>query len=196
MTYTCPNHECRKQIIFIAFGDMSTAMGSYGPTFVLDEVEQVSRVVPPGAARPPASALVPEKLAEDYDEACLVLPYSAKASAALSRRCLQHMLRKYAGVKPARLVDEIDEVINSGNLPPHIRKSIDIVRNYGNFATHPIDSEKTGELIEVEAGEAEWTLDIIEALFDFYFVQPQELAEKRKKLEEKLRDSGSGKLRG
>lgn len=196
MTYTCPNHECRKQVIFIALGNQSTAMGSYGPTFVLDEVEQISRVVPPGAARPPAPSLVPENLAADYDEACLVLPYSAKASSALSRRCLQYMLRKYVGVKPARLVDEIDEVISSGYLPSHIRKPIDVIRNYGKFAAHPIDSEKTGELIEVEAGEAEWTLDVLEALFDFYFVQPQEVGRKAEKASREITSLRFGRVKG
>lgn len=51
--------------------------------------ETSSRLVRPKASgRPPVSPEVPKKYAEDYEEACLVLADSAKASAALSRRCL------------------------------------------------------------------------------------------------------------
>src|SRR5690242_10129474 len=39
---------------------------------------------PKGSNRPPAPSEVPKEIAEDYSEACLVLPDSPKASAALS----------------------------------------------------------------------------------------------------------------
>lgn len=42
-------------------------------------------VRPKGSARPPVPKGVREEIAEDYLEACVVLPDSAKASAALSR---------------------------------------------------------------------------------------------------------------
>lgn len=41
------------------------------------------------ANRPPVPIEVPTLFAEDYNEACLVIIDSPKASAALSRRCLQ-----------------------------------------------------------------------------------------------------------
>ena len=44
---------------------------------------------PKVAGRAPIPADVPQKYTEDYNDACLVLADSAKASAALSRRCLQ-----------------------------------------------------------------------------------------------------------
>ena len=42
--------------------------------------------------RPSAPMEVPAAIATDYNEASLVLELSAQASAALSRRCLQHLL--------------------------------------------------------------------------------------------------------
>ena len=57
-------------------------------------------------------------------------------------------------------------------LPSHIADSLDAVRNIGNFAAHPAKSQATGEVVPVEPGEAEWTLDTLEELFDFYFVSP------------------------
>lgn len=86
-------------------------------------------------------------------EACLVLPDSPKASAAISRRCLQAVLRDAAGVKPADLSREIDEAMP--HLPPYLADAIDAVRNVGNFAAHPVKSRSTGEVVDVEEGEAE-----------------------------------------
>jgi hypothetical protein len=40
---------------------------------------------------------VPPEFANDYKEACLIIANSPKASAALSRRCLQNILREKAG---------------------------------------------------------------------------------------------------
>jgi hypothetical protein len=59
----------------------------------------------------------------------------------------------------------------------------------------PIKSESTGDVVDVEPGEAEWNLDTLEGLFDHYFVQPALLAEKRDKLNAKLADAGKPQLR-
>ena len=115
---------------------------------------------------------------------------SPKASAALSRRCLQHLLRTYANIKPGNLADEIQEVIESRTLPSYLSESLDAIRLIGNFAAHPIKSTHTGEIIDVEPGEAEWILDVLESLFDFYFVQPAKLLTKRDALNKKLADAG------
>jgi len=58
-------------------------------------LEDWRQVYPIGANRGPVPPEVPEKIAEDYIEACSVLPMSAKASAALSRRCLQNVLHAH-----------------------------------------------------------------------------------------------------
>jgi hypothetical protein len=44
--------------------------------------------------------------------------------------------------------------------------------------------------VPVELGEADWLLDVIEGLFDFYFVQPSILASKKAALNKKLTDAG------
>lgn len=147
-------------------------------------------VRPKAISRAPLPPEVPEKFANDYKEACLVVTDSPKASAALSRRCLQNLLRKKAGTTKKNLAAQIQEVINSKQLPSYLSEALDAVRNIGNFAAHPIKSKSTGEIIEVEPGEADWNLDILERLFDFYFVQPEILRKKREKLNQKLKDAG------
>lgn len=146
-------------------------------------------VRPRRASRPNPAADVPREFAQDYIEAALVLADSPKASAALSRRCLQHILREKAGVKKADLAKEIDEVITSAKLPSHLAEAIDAIRNIGNFAAHPVKSSATGEVLPVEPGEAEWTLDVLDGLFDFFFIQPAVLARKRAALNAKLVDA-------
>jgi hypothetical protein len=139
---------------------------------------------------PPCPFEVPHSIQDDYNEACLVAQISPKASAALRRRCLQNLLRDVAMVKPSDLSKEIQEVIDSGKLPSHFVESIDAIRNIGNFAAHPAKSKSTGEIVAVEPEEAEWNLDVLESLFDFYNVQPAVLAKKCVALNAKLQEAG------
>ena len=152
--------------------------------------EQWHLVRPKAISRSPLPPEIPPKFTEDYKEACLVLSDSPKASAALSRRCLQNLLREKAKTKKENLSDQIQEVIDSKKLPSYLSEGIDAVRNIGNFAAHPIKSKSTGEIVEVEPGEAEWNLDILERLFDFYFIQPEILKKKKENLNQKLEDVG------
>lgn len=115
---------------------------------------------------------------------------SANASAALSRRCLQALIREQFGIQKSSLSGEIDELLNSGKLPSYIADAVDAIRNIGNFSAHPLKSTNSGEVIDVEPGEAEWCLDVLESLFDFCFVQPAVHMEKRAGLDRKLVDAG------
>lgn len=153
-------------------------------------------VRPRVASRPMPPNDVPIEFSQDYVEASLVLSDSPKASAALSRRCLQHILREKAGVKHSDLAKEIDQVISSAQLPSHLVEAIDAIRNIGNFAAHPIKSTSTGEILPVEPGEAEWTLDVLDGLFDFYFVQPAILKQKKDSLNAKLASANKPPIKG
>jgi len=184
--------ECKKTILTLIRGkDVSRSEGCD-----FKYIDKSILFYPKGINRPPVPSQVPKELAEDYKEACLVLNDSPKASAALSRRCLQYLLRKKAKVKPGNLVDEIQQVIGSGELPTYIVKDIDAIRNVGNFSAHPIKSKKTREIIEVEPGEAEWNLNVLESLFDFYYVKPAESEERRKALNKKLKAAGKKEMKG
>lgn len=178
----CPS--CERMVLVLGSGKI----GSVGGRHLLEYIKDERLIYPRAPSRAPLSKEVPEIFAREYREACAILPDSSKASAALSRRCLQHLLRERAQVKPSNLADEIQQVINSGTLPAYIAESIDDVRNVGNFAVHPIKSERTGEIADVEPGEADWNLDVLEALFNFYFVQPAIIKKKREILNLKLKE--------
>ena len=180
---TCP--ECYNFMIQLGITD-------YG--YETAEVEW-RFVQPKSISRTPVSPDVDDSfLKKAYEQACLVLADSAMASAALSRRCLQHILREKAGVAHKDLIHEIQEVIDSNQLPTNLENDLDAVRNIGNFAAHPTKSTRSGEVMEVEPGEAEWNLDVVEGLIDFYFVRPAESVRKRMALNEKLKEAGKPEL--
>jgi len=145
---------------------------------------------PRGALNRAVPAELPDPYRQDFVEACEVLPFSPKASAALSRRNLQAIIRDKAGVKGKDLNAEIQTVIDSGTVPTHVSGGLHAVRQIGNFAAHPIKSTSTGEIVDVEMGEADWILDVLESLFDFYFVQPAIVAKRKAELNKKLKDAG------
>jgi len=84
-------------------------------------------------------------------------------------------------MKKGDLASEIQQVLDQRSLPSYLMESLDAVRIIGNFAAHPIKSQATGEILDVEQGEAEWNLDVLESLFDYFFVQPVAL-QRRKQL--------------
>lgn len=150
---------------------------------------------PKGISRSPLSEEVPEQYAIDYKEACLVMSDSPKASSALSRRCLQLLLRDKVGVTQKDLSQQINDVLSQNILPSYLSESLDAVRNIGNFAAHPLKHQSSGEIVDVEPGEAEWNLDVLEGLFDFFFVQPNIIKQKRDKLNQKLNDLGKPEMK-
>ncbi|MCD4756547.1 DUF4145 domain-containing protein [bacterium] len=143
-------------------------------------------ICPLGAMRPSAPKEVPTDISQDFNEASLIEPLSSKASAALARRCLQSMLHEQ-GISKNNLSQEIEKAMET--LPSHLSEAIDAVRNIGNFASHPIKSTNSGQIIDVEKGETEWILDVLEQLFDFYYVQPTLTKLKKKALDEKLKSA-------
>jgi len=157
--------------------------------------ESVLYLVHPQVSGRSCPGEVPKALAKDFQEACGVLGRSPNASGALSRRCLQHLLREHAGVKQGNLDSEIQQVLDSSKLPSDLAGALDAVRVIGNFAAHPIKSTSTGEIVDVEPGEAEWNLDTLEELFDFYFVRPAKLKAKHEALNKKLQDAGKPPLK-
>ena len=80
-------------------------------------------------------------------------------------------------------------------MPTYIAEQLDAVRVRGNFAAHPMKSTNPTEILEVEPGEAEWCLNVLESLFDFCFVQPARVAAQKAALNEKLSQAGKPPLR-
>ncbi|MGS4906638.1 DUF4145 domain-containing protein [Aeromonas sp. 25-248] len=145
-------------------------------------------------SRAAAPMEVPLAIAADYNESALVLSLSAQASAALSRRCLQHLLADTGLSTNSNLDRAITEAKGKG-LPSHIADHLDAVRAIGNFAAHTQKSVNTGEILPVEPHEAEWNLEVLDMLFDFCYVQPAKNAARRAALDAKLAEAGKPLLK-
>ena len=175
---TCP--ECRKDILQLG--------GSTGPN-VNSPVQDWNQVFPTGSNRGPVPKEVHPDIAADYSEAALVLPLSPKASAALSRRCLQSVLDG-AGCKQKDLSKQIDAVLAETDsrkaLPTGVHIIVDAIRNFGNFSAHKITDQTSLQLIDVEPHKAGYCLDTLDAIFDHYYVKPAHATAMKDALNAKL----------
>jgi len=131
---------------------------------------------------------VPEKYAGDFREAVLVIDLSPTASAALSRRILQNILRDEFKIQARDLYQEIGAFIAQPNIPPQLTDAVDAIRKIGNLAAHPLKNKNTGEVVPVEPDEAEWLIEVLKQLFEFKFTEPLIRQERQDKLDAKLRD--------
>lgn len=181
---TCPN--CLNAIISLDIQEPSVSSSEF------KTIKELI-VFPLASGRPPIPQEVPENIANDYNEAALTVSFSPKASAALSRRCLQALLKDAGNTKSRDLNDQIDEVLTQ--LPPYIAQNLDAVRHIGNFAAHEQKSKTTGLILDVEPGEAEWNLEILESLFDFYYVKPEMEKRRREEINKKLQEAGKPPLK-
>jgi hypothetical protein len=86
---------------------------------------------------------------------------SPTASAALSRRILQNILRDEFNLQHHNLANAIDAFIAQPGIPSYLTKAVDAIRNIGNLAAHPLKNKNTGEVVPVEPGEAEWLIGVL-----------------------------------
>lgn len=126
----------------------------------------------PKTTAPHVDPAVPKAFADLFREAWDVLPWSPRASAALSRRCLQQLLHDHFKIKAKNLEEEIDALIATKQLPSHINDDLHAVRSVGNFAAHPQKNLATGNIVDPEPDEANWLLSLLQAVFDSTFVEP------------------------
>ena len=177
----CP--ACQRFILTLVRSSGMTEERALNDRYKAPDEDTAARTLiwPRQTGRPPAPPEVPDEFKTDYREACLILADSSRASAALSRGCLQLILKEKMGATGRNLQEQVDWAINSGGLPTYIIALLDVPRQVGNKAAHPKLS-KAGEIVAVDRWEAEWCLEVIEALFDFLFVLPAKTQERLARL--------------
>jgi hypothetical protein len=120
---------------------------------------------------------VPSAVVSDYNEACLIATLSPKASATLSRRALQGMIRDFWKAKPGRLVDEIAQI--KDQVGPDVWGGIEAVRKVGNIGAHM--EADINLIVDVEPSEAKLLIGLIELLVREWYVARYE---RQRRLEE------------
>ena len=160
----CPSPDCGRVMIGFAHNDG----GSYG-----GHGRPVSRpssftVLWPKTTQPAPMPDVPGEMFGKYAEAMAVLGISPDASAALTRRIVEQVLEEQ-GFGQNTLSSKIDAFRRS-DAPGPLRTDIDYLRVLGNWAVHPPKWQAAGEVVAVEADEAEWGIDAVRALFQYFYV--------------------------
>lgn len=172
----CPNPDC-KQISFeialnAAYRDQ---FGRWQTSGNLHRWE----LLPESSAKPQPD-YIPTQIVNDYIEACRIKGLSPKASATLSRRCLQGMIRDFWGikVKSGKLADEIKEL--EGRVSQAEWDAIDAVRSVGNVGAHMV--RDVNVIIDVEPQEAMLLIQLIEDCFKNWYVVRHDREERQKRL--------------
>ncbi len=117
---------------------------------------------------------IPEAIRKDYEESCAIINLSPKASATLSRRCLQGMIRDFWGITKSTLYKEIDEL--KDKIPADLWSSIDALRQLGNIGAHM--EKDTNVIVDIDPDEANSLIQLIELLMKEWYINREE----RKKL--------------
>ena len=82
---------------------------------------------------------------------------------------------------------------NTKAIPTSLRQTVDAIRQFGNFSAHPVTDQITLQIIPVEPEEAEWCLEILEEMFDHYYVRPAHAEARKAALDAKLGAAGKSK---
>lgn len=172
--FVCPNPECRKFTLWVQL--YKTVVQQGGGT--KDGALLFARQLVPDSSARSFPDTVPEFLQRDYREACSIKDLSPKASATLSRRCLQGMIRDFWGIVDKTLFAEIAAL--EDRVEPEVWAAIDAVRSIGNIGAH---MEKDVNLIvEVEPEEAGQLISLIETLFEDWYIARAARAKRMKDL--------------
>lgn len=160
----CPNDECNR---FTLDAVLWTVEDGQVAEFKLKDWINGWDLVPESLALA-LPAYIPAAIVEDYGEACLIETKSPKASATLSRRCLQGMIRDFWGVKVKsnKLVHEIDAI--EDKVDPDVWQAIDAVRKLGNIGAHM--EADISVIVDVDPDEARHLIELIELLIEEWYV--------------------------
>ena len=167
----CSNPSCKEVELKITTGTNRRCEGGY---FDLKAPISSHRLWPESSHKPQPD-FIPAPILQDYFEASRIRDLSPKASATLSRRCIQGMIRDFCKISKNRLLDETTELskrLESGTAPAGVNsesvEAIDHVRSIGNIGAHM--EKDIDVIVDVDPGEAQALLDLIEMLFEEWYV--------------------------
>lgn len=110
---------------------------------------------------------VPDAVKSDYCEAYAIAHLSPKASATLSRRCLQSIIRDFWGIKEKTLYQEISELQNRVSASQW--DVLNALRNLGNIGAHP--EADVNLIIDIDPDDAVKIIRVIELLIKQWYIE-------------------------
>jgi len=180
----CANEECRKLSLSFTLCEHE----GYNSHRDLENVREVRnwQLLPASSAKPQPD-YIPEPLRRDYEEACAICDLSPKASATITRRCIQGIIRDFCCITKRRLIDEIKELrrlMDAGQAPAGVQAdtvdAIDHVRQIGNIGAHM--EADINVIVDVDPDEAQVLIELAELLFDEWYVAREQRTQRLVKL--------------
>lgn len=152
----CPNKSCSNISIFL---------NSYGKGYPFYS----GRVIPEKIITT-IPEFVPDSIQKDINEAELIVDLSPKASATLSRRALQGMIRDFYKISDKRtLFDEIEAICDKIDSEEY--EALTSLRSIGNIGAHPEKNEDINILLEIDQNEASQLILLVHHFIDSWYVK-------------------------
>lgn len=185
---TCPNPSCMKATVILITDELGNFAGQIS---TISGTKKVAPLIPSLQKQraKPYPEYIPSALLNDYQEACSIADLSPKASATLSRRCLQGMIRDFWSVKPDTLYKEIQAIKDI--VDPLIWDGIDGIRKVGNIGAHM--EKDINLIIDVNPEEADLLIEMVEMLLDDWYVARHNKEQKLKRIKEMAADKTQAK---
>lgn len=158
----CPNQDCNK--ISLIATENKVHKNPFGPYIKGEELKRW-QLIPKSTARTWPDN-VPVAIRQDYSEAVLICELSPKASATLSRRCLQGIIRNVYKVNENSLVKEIDKI--KDKVDEDTLEIIKMIRKAGNIGAHT--EKDISIIIDINPGDARILIQLIETLIQKWYI--------------------------
>lgn len=170
----CPNAECGRFSLSATLRELAVPFspGESGrPIFTERPIIKQWNLIPESKAKR-FPRYIPKPILDDYGEACLIRELSPKASATLSRRCLQGIIRDFwqGKITPGKLAKEIEQL--KDKVDDNTWQAIDGVRSVGNIGAHM--EEDINVIVDVEPEEAQLLVELIEILLKDWYIARQQ----------------------
>lgn len=162
----CPNPACGAHYLSVKFshGAMTSGPSDYPVRATRGELISEQTILP--SVPIPLSAHVLASIRQDYEEAHRIRELSPKASATLSRRALQGMIRHFWGVTKERLADELKAI--KDQCGDDVYAAMMAVKSVGNIGAHP--ERDISLIVDVEPGEAVQLIELLQLLDAEWYV--------------------------
>jgi hypothetical protein len=183
ISIACANAKCRKMTLRLELVKRVDDQNTYNNWELGARIHKWS-VLPQSEAKPQPDC-IPKPIRDDYYEACSIRDLSPKASATLTRRVLQGMIRDFCKIqlKDNRLVAELRELRKQAETNTAARgveldsvEAIDHVRGIGNIGAHM--EADINVIVDVDPDEAQKLIELVELLFDEWYVASEARAER------------------
>jgi len=175
----CPKRSCQE--LFVA----ATAADGRGFRILYPQMLTTRRVDP----------AVPDALADNYRQASAILTLSPKMSATLARRILADVLKQYGGYEKFTLASQLKAFMGDTQHPSQLRENARYLTEIGDFGSHTQRDTETQEIVDVEPEEAEWTLEVLDGLFEYFIVGPVRDEARRAAIDAKIAATGRKPIR-